>query len=206
MAQVTYSLEERFQHLKDKIQSPNFQHNQGLSNEVGYYIFDYPVTETLKMRTLLKRFLDSPMAAQLNIRCFNVFDIMIKEIKSFDYLVAETNETDGAAVNELEKVEERNGMDYLIEQVGNIMEITKEDNAIVKYIQNRLPKNESIIFITGLGEVYPLLRTHKILNAMTQVIDNYPVIFFYPGKYDSFSLQAFGEVKDQNYYRAFRID
>lgn len=34
-------LEKDFGQLRQKIAQPSFQQNQGLSNEVGYYIFDY---------------------------------------------------------------------------------------------------------------------------------------------------------------------
>ena len=78
-------------------------------------------------------------------------------------------------------------------------------NLIVQYIKDRLPE-KCIVFIVGLGKTYPIIRAHKILNTMHQVLDKNPVVLFYPGNYDEKSLRAFGEVKDQNYYRAFRLD
>lgn len=37
------------------------------------------------------------------------------------------------------------------------------------------------------------------------VIDNVPVVTFYPGKYTGQELILFNNVKDDNYYRAFKI-
>ncbi|MDK7250067.1 hypothetical protein [Lactobacillus paragasseri] len=40
----------RFEHLKEKMIDPKFQKNKGLSNEVGYWIFDYPANQELEVR------------------------------------------------------------------------------------------------------------------------------------------------------------
>lgn len=37
------------------------------------------------------------------------------------------------------------------------------------------------------------------------MIDNVPVVLFYPGNYDGQELVLFGEIKDDNYYRAFKL-
>ena len=64
-----------------------------------------------------------------------------------------------------------------------------------------------MVFLTGVGKIYPILRSHKILNNLHQVVDNVPVVMFYPGKYDGQELILFGdkEAKDDNYYRAFQL-
>ena len=44
------------------------------------------------------------------------------------------------------------------------------------------------------------MRSHTVLNNLHQVIDNVPVVLFYPGNYDGQELVLFGEIKDDNYY------
>lgn len=61
------------------------------------------------------------------------------------------------------------------------------------------------MLLTGIGKCYPLLRSHKVLNNLHQAIDRVPVVMFYPGRYDGQELVLFGEIKDDNYYRAFRL-
>ena len=78
------------------------------------------------------------------------------------------------------------------------------ESLIVKHIKDNTPKN-SVIFIKGIGKCYPILRSHTILNNLHQVIDDVPVVMFYPGNYDGQELVLFGEIKDDNYYRAFRL-
>lgn len=43
-------LKKKFQDLREKIQTQSFQENRGLSNEVGYYIFDYDPEKELYVR------------------------------------------------------------------------------------------------------------------------------------------------------------
>lgn len=196
---MTEDINLRFSHLKEKMVDPKFQHNEGLSNEVGYWIFDYPADQELEVRKQIAKISDSPLASRVNLRVFDIYDVMMK-------LLREQEEYTGAdPIPILENIEKKQGINVLIEQINNILEMSENNNLIVQYIRSRLPE-QCIVFLEGLGKVYPIIRAHKILNTMHQVLDKNPVVMFYPGNYDEMSLRAFGEVKDQNYYRAFRVD
>jgi len=60
--------------------------------------------------------------------------------------------------------------------------------------------------LTGIGLVFPYIRSHTILNNLQSVIKKTPVVIFFPGVYDGNSLNLFGKLKDDNYYRAFLLD
>lgn len=198
---MTEDLQKRFTHLKEKMVDPKFQHNEGLSNEVGYYIFDYPADQELFVRKSIDKIANSQLALDVNLKVFDIYDVMM------EILEAQESFTGTDPIPILEDIEKNQGLPTLIEQINNILEMSENDNLIVKYIQERLRlQSQCIVFLVGLGKVYPVLRAHKILNTMHQVLDKFPVIMFYPGNYDEMSLRAFGEIKDQNYYRAFRID
>lgn len=199
---MTEDIKLRIKHLKEKIADSKFQHNEGLSNEVGYYVFDYPAAQELYMRKQIDKIQKSPCAARVNLIVFDIYDIMM-------YLLKDQEKYTGSdPIPILEDIEKNQGFDILIEQINNILEMSENNNLIVQYIKERIPEGDGqcIVFLTGLGKVYPIIRAHKILNTMHQVLDNNPVVMFYPGNYDEMSLRAFGEIKDQNYYRAFRID
>ena len=55
------------------------------------------------------------------------------------------------------------------------------DGMIVNYIKEHTPE-KAIIFITGIGKCYPIIRSHTVLNNLHLVIDKVPVVLFYPGK------------------------
>ena len=48
------TLEERLDTLERIIKKPSFRESRGLGNEVGYYIFDYPAEEELRVRERIK--------------------------------------------------------------------------------------------------------------------------------------------------------
>ena len=199
---MTENIKVRIEHLKEKMDDSKFQHNEGLSNEVGYYVFDYPADQELYMRKQIDKIQESPLAARVNLKVFDIYDIMMHLLKE------QEKYTGSDPIPILEDIEKNQGFDVLIEQINNILEMSENNNLIVGYIKERIPESDGqcIVFLTGLGKVYPIIRAHKILNTMHQVLDNNPVVMFYPGNYDEMSLRAFGEIKDQNYYRAFRID
>ena len=85
-----------------------------------------------------------------------------------------------------------------------MLRITNPDSLIIQHIKDHTPE-KAIIFITGIGKSYPILRSHIVLNNLHQIIDTVPVVMFYPGKYNGQELMLFGEIKDDNYYRAFKL-
>ena len=188
------TLEERLNKVEEMIARPSFRENKGLGNEVGYYIFDYPPKDELAIRSRIeyirKKYEDSSDGFQVVV--FDLYDIMIEILKEKGYL------------EKCFELERNKGLDRVIRAVGNTLRITDADSLIVKYIQERTPDN-SVVFIIGIGKCYPLLRSHTVLNNLHQVIDKVPVVMFYPGKYDGQELILFGEVKDDNYYRAFKL-
>ncbi|MFD1410917.1 DUF1788 domain-containing protein [Lapidilactobacillus gannanensis] len=190
-------LKKKFQDLREKIQTQSFQENRGLSNEVGYYIFDYDPEKELYVRGEIGDIIRQENAAPtgVTIQVFDLFTIMLTIVDQFGYREAFID------------LEKSNGITQVIDWMNNIMEMNEEHNLVVQYISDHLNKDgPTIVFITGVGQVYPIIRAHKVLNTMTQVIDQIPVMMFYPGNYNSVRLQAFGELQEDNYYRAFHFE
>ena len=67
-----------------------------------------------------------------------------------------------------------------------------------------------IFFLTGIGEVFPYIRSHNVLNNLQSVVTGKPMLMFFPGRYEQSdtlgsSLVLFGRLKDDQYYRAKNI-
>lgn len=188
------SLEERLNLIHTEIIKPSFRENKGLGNEVGYYVFDYPADTELRVREqvdYLKR-KNTPGLDGFELVVFDVYDIML------DFIEAE------GLLEACYEMEAEDGMDYLIESVSALLEMNQNDNYFARYIEEHTPK-DAVVFIIGIGKIFPFVRSHKILNNLHQVFDRAPVVLFYPGKYDGLSLMLFSEFKDDNYYRAFEL-
>lgn len=187
-------LDDRLDLAEKKIKEPKFRENRGLGNEVGYYIFDYPAEEEMYVRERInyiqKRNEDS--GDEYRIIIFDLYDIMIKILEDKKYL------------DKCYSIEQKKGFQKVSTAVANLMKVNSTDGMIVNYIKEHTPE-KAIIFITGIGKCYPIIRSHTVLNNLHLVIDKIPVVLFYPGKYDGQELVLFNEIKDNNYYRAFKL-
>jgi len=186
--------EEHFEILKQKIKNPKFLENRGMANEVGYHIFDYPAEDEMYVREQVKIIQKRSEEAndEYKIIVFDLYDIMIEILEKKKYL------------EKCYAMEKKNGFEKVSNAVSNLMKVNSTDGMIVRYIKERTPE-KAIIFITGIGKCYPIIRSHTVLNNLHLVIDNIPVVLFYPGSYDGQELMLFNEIKDDNYYRAFRL-
>lgn len=187
-------LEERLDKAERMIKMPGFRQNKGLGNEVGYYVFDYPAEQELIVRERIE-YLKAKNAKSgdgFELVVFDLYDIVIDILEREGFM------------EQCFQFEKKKGMERIVKAVGNLLQIDNEAGMIVKYIQEHTPE-EAVIFLTGIGKCYPLLRSHKVLNNLHQVIDRVPVVMFYPGKYDGQELVLFSKIKDDNYYRAFRL-
>lgn len=190
------TLDERLNEAESVIRQPSFLENKGLGNEVGYYVFDYPAEQELVVRNRIadmKEKFNTP-GNSFQIVEFDLYDMVIDILIEKGYL------------EKCFEFEKRKGFDRITKSVGNMLRISADDGLIVQRIRENTP-DRSVVFLTGVGKIYPILRSHKILNNLHQVVDHVPVVMFYPGKYDGQELILFGdkEAKDDNYYRAFQL-
>ncbi|MBU5461569.1 DUF1788 domain-containing protein [Lachnoclostridium sp. MSJ-17] len=188
------NLNDRLDSAENKIKEPKFRENRGLGNEVGYYIFDYPAEDELYVRERInyiqKR--NENSGDEYKIVIFDLYDIMIEILQNKKYL------------EKCYSIEQKKGFQKVSSAVANLMKVNSTDGLIVKYIKEHTP-DKAIVFITGIGKCYPIIRSHTVLNNLNLVIDKVPVVLFYPGKYDGQELILFNEIKDDNYYRAFKL-
>jgi len=71
-------------------------------------------------------------------------------------------------------------------------------------------KDYEVMFLSGVGEIYPYIRSHTVLNNLQSTAKQQPTILFFPGTYThspeiGASLDLFGRLRDDKYYRAFNI-
>ncbi|MCM1231670.1 MAG: DUF1788 domain-containing protein [Ruminococcus flavefaciens] len=185
---------DRLDRFEEEIKKPSFRHNKGLSNEVGYYIFDYPANEEAVVRKRVEYIAQKSITSsdEYTIKVFDLYDIMIEILQ------------DKGRLEKCFDIEQKNGFEKLSRGISNLLKVNSTDGLIVKYIEERT-SDKNIVFITGIGKCYPIIRSHTILNNLHMVIDNISVVMFYPGRYTGQELILFKDIKDDNYYRAFRI-
>lgn len=185
---------ERLDKILPKIQEKRFKENKGLGNEIGYYIFDYNPSDELVVRNHIKFLKD-----KINN---NEYDFKINEFDLYE-IILEILEEKGYQTKIFE-MEKEKGTDYVIKAIKKTLRLTLNNDLVVEYISSRVEKDD-IVFITGVGKSWPIIRSHTVLNTLHSVIESVPLIMFFPGTYDGLELKLFGDIKDDNYYRAFKL-
>lgn len=189
------TIDERLSKIEPIIKEPSFLENKGLSNEVGYYVFDYDPEDEIKVRLEVDRIenkINSNINYSFKIVKFDLYEIVLEILKEKGYL------------EKVFKFEVKKGRTKTIKAIVNLLKLDSDANLIVNYILDRTPDN-CVVFLTGVGKSYPILRSHNILNNLHQQLDKVPVILFFPGKYSGTDLKLFNTLEGSNYYRAFPL-
>ena len=190
------SINERYEHLYDVMSSQKFKNKEGLGNEVPFFICPFKPKEYEqidKMKTQLFNKLNEMGTSVLEINLYDLAIEILKENGDFDFLIdEETNMQKDRFKEELQS--NLNLETTFMEEIASIMKSSNFD----------------IMFITGVGEVFPYIRSHNILNNLQKVARENPTVMFYPGDYKhslekGTSLKLFELLRDDKYYRAFNI-
>ena len=62
-----------------------------------------------------------------------------------------------------------------------------------------------VLLLTGVGEVFPFMRIHSLLEALQPEFPDIPILVMYPGTYDGRFVRLFDKLEPNPYYRAFNI-
>ena len=190
---MTLSLDDRLNQILPRITSRDFLDSKGLGNEIGFWIFDYPPEREVDVRDFLSG---------------TVLPALPKQVPPIR----------AATVNLLQLVteilEERKLLDKTFEmQAGKgddstlvaLRSVLKEDRLAQKIATQFDVASLDLLILTGVGAVYPMLRTHTLLSALHPIMGNTPLLMFFPGRYDGHSLRLFNTLAEDHYYRAFRL-
>ena len=188
------TITERLDQMETAIKEPRFRNNLGRANEINYWVFDYDPRDELvvreRIKSMQKKYQKGLKGFELTV--FDLYDIIIDMLEAEGFL------------GQCYQFEQTKGLERIVKAVGNLLQINDDSSLIVQHIRDNTPE-EAIVFLTGIGKCFPLLRAHKVLNNLHQAFVRVPVVLFYPGTYDEQSLLLFNEIKDDNYYRAFKL-
>jgi Domain of unknown function (DUF1788) len=185
-------IERLFDDLFKKFSSQRFLRGEGTAGEIQFYAqtFD-PKDQTLVDKQIphLKKRLSAAGIETLEI---NLFQLCIELLKEEDILQASLDAESDHTKNEF--------LEALHSQL-------RGESSFIESIENKIQQGSfNIVFLTGIGAVYPIIRTHTILNKLQTSIKNIPLVIFFPGSYDNIAFTLFGILPDKGYYRAFNLN
>ena len=177
--------------LRERLCEQDFLENKGLGNEIGFFMFCYDASLELEMRAFVADLQADAAKGALpcNLIVKNLYDTFLGILEKKRILAA------------VPKQELKHGCDHQLKQLSKIA--TPE--AFAAALDYEPHKPGDVLLLTGVGEVYPLLRVHTLLDNMHVGFSDIPVIVAYPGRFDGRSFNLFNKLGDGNYYRAFDI-
>jgi hypothetical protein len=185
-------LTERLNRILPKLISDELLSGSGLGNEIGFYVFDYPAEEELRVRDHIAFLLDHLPKSKsgLRVKHVNLFDLVIEHLKSRNLLDRAT------------QMQRTEGDEAMLKALSAPLHESRLAQVFAEVAQ---PAQHDLVLVSGVGSVWPLIRSHALLNNLHPVMGNTPLVMFYPGKYDQLTLQLFGMLASKNYYRAFKL-
>ena len=185
------------EHLFAVLSGKRFLQMEGLSNEVPFFIYPYPPEDALAVARAKKR-IKTKLSTQLGIT--------VREVNLYDLSVELLNER-----GDWEEILEVEPMVDKAEFTEMLQSMLDPQKHLAPAIRAKIEDgNFDICFLTGIGEVFPYIRSHNALNNLQSVVTGKPMLMFFPGRYEQSdtlgsSLVLFGRLKDDQYYRAKNI-
>ena len=204
-------LPDRFSHLLNVISSQRFLEMKGLNNDLPFYVCEYRPAEAMDMERM-RRQLASNLAAK-HVECLVGRGVRVLEINLYDLCVellkAREGSDEGQSVwDQILQIETEIEKDALKELLQNVLDIREH---LIPAIAAKLDAADfGVLFLSGIGEVFPYIRSHNVLNNLQSTAKTKPTVMFFPGEYrfsleHGASLELFGLLHDDKYYRAFNI-
>ena len=204
-------LANRFDHLVRVISSERFLLMRGLNNDLPFYICEYRAGEATEMQRLQRQLINT--LHNLSVPVLNGRGVKVLDINLYDLCIELLKAREGSAAgsrlwDEIRAVEADLEKDGLLELLQNVLGI---EEYLIPAIGERLQQTAfDVLFLSGIGEVFPYIRSHNVLNNLQSTAKTKPTVLFFPGEYrhsleQGASLELFGLLHDDKYYRAFNI-
>jgi len=181
--------------IKECISATDFITNMGKSNELGIHVFCYDPADELVVRDYISR-LTATHSDDYRIIEYDLYKIFLEILE------------DKRILDKIEGMEEKRGRKFVLDHLHRTIGAEKEKQSYYEYLSRMDYEPHQlgdVVFLTGIGKVYPFVRAHIILNAMQKMFTDVPILMFYPGSFNQQDLILFNKIHDGNYYRAFNL-
>ncbi len=183
------NLMERLDKLRSLIQDPDFLEGKGLSNEVNIRIFCYDPKDEMAVRYFIEKKLMNDQSLNCHLIEYNLYKVFLS-------ICDELGITDA-----IPDMEESDGGNFLLEQLHSAI----GEGEYIEKMQYSPHKKGDVLMLTGVGNVFPFMRVHTLLEALQPDFSDIPILVLYPGDFDGHCLKLFGRLTPNDYYRAFNI-
>lgn len=189
-------LQDRFQHLFNVISGQRFLNKQGLGNEVPFFICPYRPEEAVDMNRLQRQLCNRLGQQGIHVLDIDLYDLSVELLKQRGIW---------EQILEMEPMVAKDELKELLQGV-----LDPEHHLVPTIASQMAAEAHDVMFLSGVGEVFPYIRSHNVLNNLQSTAKDKPTVMFFPGAYthsleSGASLDLFGRLQDDKYYRAFNI-
>ena len=189
---MNYELQQRLNQIPDIILAEDFREGRSLGGDLNFWIFEYEPEDELAVREYVEFLNDMIAKKHSHLKATNIN--LLQALVSY---LEERNYTEKAT-----QIQKQKGDEALLKALKGPL----HNNKFVPYLLNTYDAaNQDLIFLSGMGSVWPMLRAHSLLNGLHAPLGNKPVILFYPGRYNGQVMSLFGKITSKEYYRAFQL-
>ena len=143
---------QRFDHLAKVICSERFLTKQGLGNEVPFFICPFSASEVFDMESDIKNLAKKIGQAEIRVLDINLYDLSMQLLSSRSILDEICIIEPGHKKNEIKEL---------------LQSVLDPASHIIPEIARRIASEaHDVIFISGVGEVFPYIRSHNVLNNL----------------------------------------
>jgi hypothetical protein len=183
-------IETLFEGVYNKLISPDFGKNLG--GELPLFIQPVPAEKQFDVESQIKRLSTRLKKKGIESVSINLYDLCMDILREAGVLDAIL---EGEADIEREDI---------ISTLDSVLDI--KSTIIPKIKEAIIESNPQYAFISGVGSVYPFVRSHGILNNIDELTGECNLILFFPGDYNNLQLKLFGIISDENYYRGHNLN
>lgn len=197
------TIEELYNKLGDKF----FQDTDTGSIFYNVYIFRYPPEDEYEVREQIQN-----LKARLKRPNNNLDVLTINLFEEFcDFLHKKRFGNNPSMLTYLRAKEEQGAADAVTDVLNQ--NAVDEDffkavhDKIERHIANDNQLKKPFVFLYGMGQIYPYLRTNTFLSNFERYNkgERYKLIVFYPGSSVGNSFSLFNRLKDDHTYRSIQL-
>lgn len=176
------------------VSSERFLNMESLGGEIPFWIYPYNIQKEATVELEIKGLVQKLKIQNISVLCIDLFQLSISIIE------------EDVGIEEMFEIEQEMIDDNKYEFLRATQSVLDIHNRLIPKIRELIDAADyQILFLKGIGAVYPFIRSHIILNNLQSVVKEMPTLLFFPGEYTGQALNIFGRLKDDNYYRAFNI-
>ncbi len=181
----------KFEHLYQVISNQEFLRMESLGGEIPFFIAAFDPKQQNDVERAIRKLKNKLDTNGIPVLELNLYDIALELL---------TDELGEGEIFELEKTMDKKEFKEALQSILDINEV------LIPKIKNLIEASSAkVYFLTGIGLVFPFIRSHNVLNNLQNIAKKAPTVAFFAGDYSGYSLELFGLMKDDNYYRAFNI-